>query len=171
MMLDRMRRFAEAQDERSRKNHARKLDNLRRSLKAPFLVGYSRFFYFLTIGGTAGIFLAETASWLKYGIYSADKYLQNASFSMFLFWLIFGGTAFLLSLARFFQLQKSTPQEAEEDEEDEETPDPEKAAAGLVGNSSPRRRPETLEMYLRRFRVCLIGAILLFLFCLIMRLL
>ena len=50
-MLDRMRRFAEAQDERSRKNHARKLDNLRRSLKAPFLVGYSRFFYFLTIGG------------------------------------------------------------------------------------------------------------------------
>ncbi len=170
-MLDRMRRFAEAQDERSRKNHARKLDNLRRSLKAPFLVGYSRFFYFLTIGGTAGIFLAETASWLKYGIYSAGKYLQNASFSMFLFWLIFGGTAFLLSLARFFQLQKSGPQEAEEDEEDEETPDPEKAAAGLAGNSGPRRRPETLEMYLRRFRVCLIGAILLFLFCLIMRLL
>ena len=170
-MLDRMRRFAEAQDERSRKNHARKLDNLRRSLKAPFLVGYSRFFYFLTIGGTAGIFLAETASWLKYGIYSAGKYLQNASFSMFLFWLIFGGTAFLLSLARFFQLQKSGPQEAEEDEEDEETPDPEKAAAGLAGNGGPRRRPETLEMYLRRFRVCLIGAILLFLFCLIMRLL
>ena len=121
MMLDRMRRFAEAQDERSRKNHARKLDNLRRSLKAPFLVGYSRFFYFLTLGGTAGIFLAETASWLKYGIYSAGKYLQNASFSMFLFWLIFGGTAFLLSLARFFQLQKSGPQEAEEDEEDEHT--------------------------------------------------
>ncbi|MDR1204010.1 MAG: hypothetical protein LBL26_00810 [Peptococcaceae bacterium] len=155
-MFNLLQRFGKGDDDVFRRSLEKKRERITRSAEGSILLELSRIFFWITIGGTIAMAFGETGAWLKYGVYGADKYRQNLSFSAFYCWLGFGAVTVILSLFRLSTLRKRGSE-----------PDSDGAAV-MDENSGWRKhfkkRPETRQQYIDRCRICLAGTVILFVF-------